>query len=570
MSVIDGRPLSNTTGSVLDPIFSLRRRVRLAPAASARVLFSTLVAPSRAEALALAEKYRDLAMFERSATLAWTRAQVQFHHLGSGPDEAHLFQHLANRVLYSDPGLRAPASVLERNRTGAAALWGQGISGDLPIVLVRIDEPEDQGIVRQLLRAHEYWRLRGLAVDLVILNEKAHSYVQDLQTSLESLVRTSQSTLRHEQHETHGSVFVLRADLLSAADRDALRTAARAILLSRHGTLAEQVARAAGTRSGPRRVPRRPPQPETAPETPPVRPELEFFNGLGGFGDGGREYVTLLGTGQWTPAPWLNVVANEDFGFQVSGIGVRLHVVAEQSGEPADALGERSCQRLAGGGDLRPRRRDRRPVGAHGAADPRGGLAVRGAPRAGLQPLRARLTWHRAGAAPVRAARGSRQDLPAHGREPVRPAAPALGHRVRRVDPGELARRLGALHRHRARRGDRRPAGPQRVEPRLRGPRGVPRARHPRDRLERRPERDPGAAREPRPPGRAGARRASVGTCRRRARSVRRAPDHARARGRRAGRGRRSCWARRRRARTPGPSWRGIARRTWTASFAPW
>ncbi|MGH7357699.1 MAG: GH36-type glycosyl hydrolase domain-containing protein, partial [Candidatus Rokuibacteriota bacterium] len=321
MSVIDGRPLSNTTGSVLDPIFSLRRRVRLAPAASARVLFSTLVAPSRAEALALAEKYRDLAMFERSATLAWTRAQVQFHHLGSGPDEAHLFQHLANRVLYSDPGLRAPASVLERNRTGAAALWGQGISGDLPIVLVRIDGPEDQGIVRQLLRAHEYWRLRGLAVDLVILNEKAHSYVQDLQTSLESLVRTSQSTLRHEQHETHGSVFVLRADLLSAADRDALRTAARATLLSRHGTLAEQVARAAGTRSGPRRAPRPSPQPETAPETPPVRPELEFFNGLGGFGADGREYVTLLGTGQWTPAPWLNVVANEDFGFQVSESG---------------------------------------------------------------------------------------------------------------------------------------------------------------------------------------------------------------------------------------------------------
>jgi cyclic beta-1,2-glucan synthetase len=171
MSVIDGRPLSNTVGSVLDPIFSLRRRVRLAPAGSARILFSTLVAPSHLEALALAEKYRDAAMFERTATLAWTRAQVQFHHLGSGPDEAHLFQHLASRILYSDPGLRAPADVLERNRTGPAALWAQGISGDLPIVLVRIDEPEDQGIVRQLLRAHEYWRLRGLAVDLVILNE---------------------------------------------------------------------------------------------------------------------------------------------------------------------------------------------------------------------------------------------------------------------------------------------------------------------------------------------------------------------------------------------------------------
>jgi cyclic beta-1,2-glucan synthetase len=321
MSVIDGRPLSNTVGSVLDPIFSLRRRVRVPPAGSARILFSTLVAPSRVEALALAEKYRDPAMFERSATLAWTRAQVQFHHLGSGPDEAHLFQHLASRILYSDPGLRAPADVLERNRKGPAALWAQGISGDLPIVLVRIDEPEDQGIVRQLLRAHEYWRLRGLAVDLVILNEKAHSYVQDLQTSLESLVRTSQATLRHEQHETHGSVFVLRADLLSAEDRDALRTAARAILLSRHGTLAEQVDRSGGVQSEPRRPPRRSPPVSASPDRPPPRPELEFFNGLGGFAEDGREYVTVLGPGQWTPAPWINVIANEHFGFQVSESG---------------------------------------------------------------------------------------------------------------------------------------------------------------------------------------------------------------------------------------------------------
>ncbi len=47
-------------------------------------------------------------------------------------------------------------------------------------------------------------------------------------------------------------------------------------------------------------------------------PQLEFFNGLGGFDAGGREYVTLLGEGQWTPAPWINVIANPSFGFQTS------------------------------------------------------------------------------------------------------------------------------------------------------------------------------------------------------------------------------------------------------------
>jgi cyclic beta-1,2-glucan glucanotransferase len=321
MSVIDGRPLSNTAGSVLDPIFSLRRRVRLAPGESVRVVYSTLVAPSREAAVALADTYRDPATFERTVTLAWTRAQVQLHHLGVETDEAHLFQELASRILYADPALRSAADVLRRNASGPSALWAHGISGDLPIVLVRIDEPEDRGIVRQLLRAHEYWHLKGLAVDLVILNERAHSYTEELQAALEALVRTSQSATRHERHETHGDVFILRKELLAPQERSALQTAARAVLLSRHGTLAEQVARARAAQSTAIPPGRRPARAASPVDVAPASPEFEFFNGLGGFVNDGREYVTILGEGQWTPAPWINVVANPAFGFQVSESG---------------------------------------------------------------------------------------------------------------------------------------------------------------------------------------------------------------------------------------------------------
>ncbi|HET9489793.1 MAG TPA: glucoamylase family protein [Methylomirabilota bacterium] len=320
MAVIDGRPLSNTAGSVLDPIFSLRRRVRLAPSESVRLVFSTLIASSRDEAVELADKYRDPATFERAATLSWTHAQVQCHYLGIAAEEAHLFQELASRLLYAAPSLRAPSEVLKRNTSGPATLWAHGISGDLPIVLVRIDEPEDRGIVRQLLRAHEYWRTKGLAVDLVIINEKPHSYAQQLQASLETLVRTSQSAWRHERHSTHGNVFILRKDALAAQERDALHTASRAVLLSRQGTLAEQLARAQGA-ARMLTAPRRAARPERSIDAPPLRPDFEFFNGLGGFVDDGREYVTILGEGQWTPAPWINVVANPVFGFQVSESG---------------------------------------------------------------------------------------------------------------------------------------------------------------------------------------------------------------------------------------------------------
>ena len=323
MSVIDGRPLSNTAGSVLDPIVSLRRRLRLKAGESARLVFSTLVTSSRDAAVALADKYRDPATFDRTVTLAWTQAQVQLHHLGIDASEAHLFQDLAGRILYSDPTLRPSADTLKRNTSGAAALWPHGISGDLPIVLVRIDEPEDRSIVRQLLRAHEYWRMKGLAVDLVILNEKAHSYVEDLQTSLEALVRTSHSASRQEGAGARGNVFILRRDLLPAKERDALQAAARAVLLSRQGTLAEQLARAHPAQSRAVPPPRRPVKAAGPADASPRRPEvaLEFWNGLGGFVEDGREYVTVLGPDQWTPAPWVNVVANPAFGFQVSESG---------------------------------------------------------------------------------------------------------------------------------------------------------------------------------------------------------------------------------------------------------
>jgi len=293
LAVIDGRPLSNTVGAVLDPIFSLRRRVRLAPGATVRITFSTLVASSRDAVLDLVDEYHDPAIFEGAATLAWTQAQVQLHHLGIEPDEAHLFQELASRIVYSDSALRPSSVVLTRNTQGPSALWRYGISGDIPIVLVRIDDAEDREIVRQLLRAHEYWRMKQLAVDLVVMNEQASSYVQDLQISLETQVRTSQSRLLHDGHEPHGNVFILRADLVSTEDRVLLQTVARAVLLSRQGTLAEQIVRRQRPQRATSPLMRRTTAKPAAAPSPSLN--LEFFNGLGGFTVDGREYVTILG-----------------------------------------------------------------------------------------------------------------------------------------------------------------------------------------------------------------------------------------------------------------------------------
>ena len=243
IAVIDGRPLSNTVGTVLDPIFALRRRVRVAPGATVRIAFWTVVAASREAVLDLVDKHRDTTAFERAATLAWTQAQVQLHHLGIDPGEAGLFQRLAGHLLYAGPTLRPSSDTILRGAGGQPGLWPMGISGDLPIVLLRIADIENLDIARQLLQAHEYWRMKQLAVDLVILNERASSYVQDLQIALETLVRASQSRPPAGEERRQGRVFVLRADLISAEARALLASVARVVLVGQRGSLADQLDR---------------------------------------------------------------------------------------------------------------------------------------------------------------------------------------------------------------------------------------------------------------------------------------------------------------------------------------
>jgi len=332
-AITEGWPLSNTVGAVLDPIFSLRRHVRIPRGATVRVAFWTLSASSRQDVLDLADKHRDAMAFDRAKTLAWTQAQMQLHHLGVVSDEAHLFQRLANRILYSDPTLRPPNEVLKRGAGKASVLWPQGISGDLPIVLVRVEEDGHVELVRQLLRAHEYWQLKRLAVDLVILNERAASYVQDFQTSLDTLVRMNQPIPQIPGDDLPGGVFVLRADLVSPEICGLLNFCARAVLHGNRGSLADQIKRARDLNPTSAPSVRRLPPPAAAPALPLARPETEFFNGLGGFTNDGREYFTILEGKDRTPAPWLNIVANPSFGFQVStdGSGFTWSVNSQQN-----------------------------------------------------------------------------------------------------------------------------------------------------------------------------------------------------------------------------------------------
>jgi cyclic beta-1,2-glucan synthetase len=320
----ENRPLSNSAGSVLDPAFSLRITVRVKPGESTAVTFVTGIASERSEALGLIDKYRDPVIFRREAEIAWTQAQVQLRHLNVSNAEAHVYQRLAGRVLYLDSSLRPASHVLAQNSKAQSRLWAYGISGDLPIILTQIDDEKDMSMVRELLHAHEYLRLKGLAIDLVILNAHATSYLQTLSDEIYRQIRMSGSQALMDKP---GGVFVRRTDLLPAEDIILLRTVAKVVLVAERGSLDEQLKH---------RKPRSEMPPALLPKaivnvasatkktSPPAteRPDLSYFNGIGGFAEDGREYVITLQEDQWTPAPWINVIANSrDFGFIVSESG---------------------------------------------------------------------------------------------------------------------------------------------------------------------------------------------------------------------------------------------------------
>ncbi len=309
--------LSGSQGSVLDPVAAIRCRISLEPGQSANVDLVYGIGDSRAAALGLVEKYQDRCLADRVFDLAWTHAQVVLRQIDAGEADAQLYGRLANSILYAHAGLRADSSVLMRNRRGQSGLWGYAISGDLPIVLLRIADLANIELVRQLIQAHAYWRLKGLAVDLVIWNEDRAGYRQVLQEQILGLVAVGLET---QAMDRPGGIFVRSAEQIAEEDRTLFQAVARVILSDSRGSLAEQVDRSAPVQA---RVPRLVPShlPESSADFDLPQRDLILANGIGGFTPDGREYVITTTAAQLTPAPWVNVLANPNFGSVISESG---------------------------------------------------------------------------------------------------------------------------------------------------------------------------------------------------------------------------------------------------------
>ena len=319
--------LSGTDGYTLDPIVSLRRVVRVPAGKKVSVIFWTIAAPDREGIDRAIDRYRHPDSFNHELIHAWTRSQVQMRHVGVTSQEAASFQMLGRYLTYPDMQLRADAATVQAGLAPQSSLWPLAISGDFPIFAVRINDDVDLGIAREALKAQEYLRARGVTADLVIVNERASSYAQDMQHTLDAMCENLR--LRGLSDGPRQHIFSVRRDIMEPQTWSALLAASRAVFHARNGKISDQISRAESLFSKPVQEREKTVAPLLAvsvgdddrPAAEIGGEGLDCWNGYGGFSGDGREYVVRLRGGEATPQPWINVISNEAFGFHVAAEG---------------------------------------------------------------------------------------------------------------------------------------------------------------------------------------------------------------------------------------------------------
>ncbi|HSF46079.1 MAG TPA: hypothetical protein VLA58_08705, partial [Chitinophagaceae bacterium] len=317
MALNQDSPLSGTQGAVLDPIVSIQYRLALNPMETVTVDIVYGIGDSRELCELLIEKYQDPSFIDRAFELSWTHSQMVLRQINATESDAQLYSRMAGSVIYHNSALRAEQAVVIKNNKGQSGLWSYSISGDLPIVLLQISDLENISIVKQLVQAHAYWRLKGLIVDLVIWNEDYGGYRQVLQGQLLGLISAGQDV---EATEKPGGIFVRITEQIAPEDRVLIQSVARMVLSDTKGSLISQISKRAAAKTPIAHLIPKEIQVSYPGKLTPVQ-ELQHYNGLGGFSGDGREYVINLSLQHITPLPWVNVIANPKFGTVVSESG---------------------------------------------------------------------------------------------------------------------------------------------------------------------------------------------------------------------------------------------------------
>ncbi|MDE1191380.1 MAG: glucoamylase family protein [Arachidicoccus sp.] len=321
LALQSSKPLSGSQGPVLDPIVAIQHTIAIRPNQTAILDMVSGMAESRDVCESLLVKYQDYGLKSRAFELSWTHSHILLRQIDASEAEAQLFNRIASSIIYPNANMRASSDIIRSNYKGQSGLWAYSISGDLPIILLRVHGSENLDFVRQVIKAHSYWRLKGLPVDLVIWNEDSGSYRYNLNEQIQSFIATSGiSVTNNDQYS--GNIFIRPIEQITNEDRILFQTVARVILDDTSGSLSEQVNKKPALKIISSAF--EPVLSKLSPlpaETLQLPEGLVFYNNYGGFSKDGKEYIMRINDKIKTPAPWVNVIANSNFGSVISESG---------------------------------------------------------------------------------------------------------------------------------------------------------------------------------------------------------------------------------------------------------
>jgi cellobiose phosphorylase len=309
------QPLSNTEGAVLDPIVSLRKRIRIMPGGVAKIVYISAITETKEETEKIVSKYKEENAIERAFEMSWTRSRVELEYINLKPRELGLFQRMLPYLIFASPQRKMREEMILKNTKGQSGLWAHGISGDLPIVLLEVEKMEEIELVKWFLKAYEYWRMKGINIDLVIVNKDKSGYLQPLNDKIKEVINT---TFAYDVFGKYGGVYLLQENNLKEDDFYLLNAVAALKFDGKNESIYDQIMvkvhkKALKSRSFQEKV-------SSCRDDGLEEIELQYYNGFGGFTPDGKEYV-IKWEGKSSPAPWINIISNPNFGFQVSEVG---------------------------------------------------------------------------------------------------------------------------------------------------------------------------------------------------------------------------------------------------------
>ncbi len=309
-------------GYNFDPIFSFQNQIELKSNEAITITYVNIFGNSQEELINNLKKYSNQKHINQAIIKSDKHSYDVVNSLGISHELALSYQALASRLLSPHYSSDIKSFRQDSHEAKVQTLWRIGISGDLPILIVRFYDMNDMAMVKNMLICHKYLKHKGIAHDLVLLNEYPTSYIKSFEDEVDFLIRYNQTTV---SKTIRGNVFHIQASHLSLVDKEDLLLLSRVVIDSKLGTIEQQILEITKSNSK-ASVPYLKTTKKVntlSKDTHPTLDKLSFYNGLGGFADDGREYKMNINYKKslYTPCPWANIIANKNIGTVITESG---------------------------------------------------------------------------------------------------------------------------------------------------------------------------------------------------------------------------------------------------------